>query len=63
MTTKREADLIEQIVGSMNENEYWGLVGWLSNGTDRPLWDCMPRSVMRKRKWKQEVLMQGGGAA
>jgi hypothetical protein len=48
MTTKREAEIVEQIVGSMSEREYWGLVGWLGDGTKGSLWDYLrarpPRS-------------------
>jgi hypothetical protein len=41
MTTKREAEIVEQIVCSMTKNEYWGLVGWLSSGGEGPLWGCL----------------------
>jgi hypothetical protein len=41
MTTKREAEIVEQIVCSMTKNEYWGLVGWLSSGGEGPLWECL----------------------
>jgi hypothetical protein len=47
MTTKREAEIIEQIVSSMTENEYWGLVGWLSNACEGPLWKCLRRPRRR----------------
>jgi hypothetical protein len=43
MITKREAELIEQIVRSMTGNEYWNLVGWLSGGGEGPLWRPRPR--------------------
>lgn len=43
MMTKREAEIIEQIVRSMTEREYWGLVGWLSNATEGPLWELVRR--------------------
>jgi hypothetical protein len=43
MITKREAELIEQIVWSMTGNEYWNLVGWLSGGGEGPLWQPRPR--------------------
>lgn len=43
MMTKREAEFIEQIVGSMTGNEYWGLVGWLANACQDPLWNCVRR--------------------
>jgi hypothetical protein len=50
MTTKRDAEIIEQIVRSMTENGYWGLVGWLSCGGEGPLWECLRprrRAVLR----------------
>jgi hypothetical protein len=43
MITKRESETMEQIILSMTENEYWGLVGWLSSGGEGPLWDCVRR--------------------
>jgi hypothetical protein len=44
MMTKREAEFIEQIVRSMTtEREYWGLVGWLGNGTEGSLWTWVRR--------------------
>ena len=39
--TKREADTVEQIVSSLNEREYWGLVGWLGGECDGPLWELV----------------------
>jgi hypothetical protein len=50
MTTKRETEILEQIISSMTENEYWGLVGWLGDGCDGPLWECLRprrRAVLR----------------
>jgi hypothetical protein len=34
MITKREAEIVEQIVCRLSEPEYWGLVGWLGNGCE-----------------------------
>jgi hypothetical protein len=39
--TKREAEMIEEIVRSMNERQYWKLVGWLSQACEGSLWDCV----------------------
>ena len=50
MITKRDAEIVEQIVCSMSERECWGLVGWLSGGGEGPLWECMPRVVRGRRK-------------
>ena len=38
MMTKRDIETLEQMIRSMTERQYWGLVGWLSNGMDGPLW-------------------------
>jgi|HubBroStandDraft_3_1064219.scaffolds.fasta_scaffold589868_2 hypothetical protein len=41
MITKRDAEILEQIVRSMSERQSWGLVGWLSNAAEGPFWDCI----------------------
>jgi hypothetical protein len=41
MTTKRETETLDQIISSMTEREYWGLVGWLANGTEGAMWECL----------------------
>jgi hypothetical protein len=53
MTTKREADIVEQIVSSLNEREYWGLVNWLASGCNGPLWESV--RPWRERHAKSEA--------
>jgi hypothetical protein len=48
--TKREAEIIEQIVRSMTEREYWDLVGWLANGIEGPLWEPRRKTADDRRK-------------
>jgi hypothetical protein len=47
MTTKREADELEQAIRSLSEREYGRLIAWLSNGGEGPLWPVLRRVVMR----------------
>jgi hypothetical protein len=60
--TKREADVVEQTVYSINEREYWGLVGWLANGCDGPLWNAV-RPWRPKREAHEAAVALGGDAA
>ena len=62
MTTKREAEIVEQIVSSMTKNEYWGLVGWLSSGGEGPLWKCL-RPRKRQPPLPRFVKSEGEGHA
>jgi hypothetical protein len=41
--TKHESDKLERLVLSMSKLEYWQFIGWLSNGTEGPLWDLLKR--------------------
>ena len=53
--SKREADTVEQIVRSMNEREYWGLVNWLANACERPLWHCVrPPTKKQRQEWARQ---------
>jgi hypothetical protein len=63
MITKRDAEIVEQIVCSMSESEYWGLVGWLSGGGEGPLWECMPRMVARRPRDAEALRGQHGQPA
>ena len=66
--TKRDAEIIEEIVRSMNEREYWGLVNWLSNACEGPLWHCLrPPTKGQREQWARareaEAAQHGGDAA
>jgi hypothetical protein len=37
--TKREAEMVEQIIRRMNERQYWKLIGWLSQACKGSLWE------------------------
>jgi hypothetical protein len=40
-TTRREAEIVEDIVRSMSEREYGQLIAWLASGITGSLWDCL----------------------
>jgi hypothetical protein len=35
---KHEAEFVEQLVRSLSEQHYWGLVHWLAGGCNGSLW-------------------------
>jgi hypothetical protein len=39
MITKREVEMAEEIIERMSENQYSGLLGWLADGCEKPLWN------------------------
>lgn len=60
MLTKREAETVEQIIRTMTDCEYEILGGWLSIGTEGPLWEFIQRcKANRRAAGKQLRAFQG----
>lgn len=62
MTTKREAEVIEEMVCSMTKREYLKFVDWLGQGASEPLWNYL-RPFRLKREARDAAVTLGGDVA
>jgi hypothetical protein len=46
---KSDVEKLEQAVWSLSERDYWRFVGWLSNGKQGDLWECLRRRQVRQQ--------------